>query len=235
MKTFAITHTGWVRKKNEDRYLVKKNPDGSVLLAVADGMGGEVAGDYAAEIIMNKMASMQRAPIGNERQLSQMVKEADQTILDEVEKKSALEGMGSTVTCALLRDRILHWVHVGDCRLFVISSQEMIQITKDQNMAQFLIDEGEITAEEAVLHPFRNQLDQCVGCGDCKPDTGCLEISIGDLLLLTTDGIHGEVSFETLSSILTAGTTIETKAKSLIKAALDSGGKDNMTIVIVEI
>ena len=167
--------------------------------------------------------------------LSQLVKDADRAIRDEVKKNPALEGMGSTVTCALLGDGILHWVHVGDSRLFNKSDQELIQITKDQNMAQFLIEEGELTTNEACHHPAHNQLDQCVGCGDCKPVTGCLDIKVGDLILLTTDGLHGEVSLETISSILDHGTDIETKAKSLVKAALDSGGKDNITVVIAEI
>jgi protein phosphatase len=235
LKTFAITHKGSVRKNNEDRYLVKEIPDNSVLLAVADGMGGEVAGDYAAELVMHKLNSMKRISEENERQLSQFVKDADRTIRDEVKKNPALEGMGSTVTCALLGDGILHWVHVGDSRLFNKSDQELIQITKDQNMAQFLIEEGVLTTNEACHHPAQNQLDQCVGCGDCKPVTGCQDIKVGDLILLTTDGLHGEVSLETISSILDHGTDIETKAKSLVKAALDSGGKDNITVVIAEI
>ncbi len=235
MKSFGRTHTGLSRKKNEDRYLIKKISGGSVLLAVADGMGGEVAGEYAAGMTINKMAAIRQNPIENERQLSQLVQEADRAIIDEVKKNSALEGMGCTITCALLRDGVIHWVHVGDSRLVVIRNQEVIQITKDQNMAQFLLEEGEITAEEARLHPSQNQLDQCVGCGDSKPDMGRLEIKAGNLLMLTTDGLHLQVPSETISSILTAPDDIETKAGLLIKAALDAGGKDNMTVLITEI
>ena len=102
-------------------------------------------------------------------------------------------------------------------------------------MAQFLLEEGDITTEEARLHPSQNQLDQCVGCGDCMPETGRMGIQSGDLLILTTDGLHGEITTDTISSVMTSPTDIETKAKSLIRAALDAGGKDNMTIVIAEI
>ena len=102
-------------------------------------------------------------------------------------------------------------------------------------MAQFLLEEGEIAADEVCLHPSRNQLDQSVGCGDCRPDTGCLEIDDGNLLMLTTDGLHGSLTTETLSSILFTPTDIETKAETLMMTALDTGGKDNMTILIAEI
>lgn len=235
MKTFASTHTGLVRKKNEDRYLIREITGGSVLLAVADGMGGETAGDYAAELILSIIADVQQGAVENEQHISQLVKNADRAISDKVEMNSALEGMGSTVICALVRDDIFYWAHVGDSRLYVLREKELTRVTTDQNMAQFLLEEGDITTEEARLHPSRNQLDQCVGCGDCIPETGRMEIKTGDLLILTTDGLHGEITTETISSILTSPTDIETKAKFLIQAALDAGGKDNMTMVIAEI
>ena len=235
MKTFALTHKGLVRKKNEDRHLVKKISDDSFLLAVADGMGGEVAGDYAAEILIEKIDSIQNSSKRVEHELSELIKEADLAICDEVKLNAALEGMGSTVTCGILIGGVFHWVHVGDSRLFLFCNQELIQITEDQNMAQFLLDEGKITKEEARGHPSQNLLDQCVGCGDCHPDTGCFEVNTGNLLILTTDGIHGEIAPEIISSILTDQEDIDAKAKLLIQAALDAGGADNMTVVIAEI
>jgi protein phosphatase len=232
LKTFALTHIGLIRKRNEDRYLVRKINDGFRLLAVADGMGGEASGDYAAEIVIKKLSSVKFDPKEKKRQLLQLVKEADRAIIDEVKKNAALEGMGSTLTCGLFHDGILHWVHVGDSRLYVTRNGQLIQITKDQNMAQFLLDEGEITDEEARHHPSQNQLDQCIGCGNCKPEIGQVEIKVGDLLILTTDGLHTEIAYETFSSILLSPIDIEMKAKSLIKAGLSAGGTDNMTIVV---
>jgi len=234
LKTFAITHTGLVRTENEDRYLVKNIHGSSVLLAVADGMGGEVAGDYAAEIVIDTLRSMKGTSFKNERQLIQLVKDADLAIINEVKSDPTLEGMGSTLTCALISDGILHWAQVGDSRLFVQSAQELYQITTDQNMAQYLIEEGRLSLLEADGHPSQNMLDQCVGCGDCEPVAGCLHIHAGDLVLLTSDGLHGEISFEIISDIVAHKTDIETKAKKLLKAALNSGGRDNITVVIAE-
>jgi len=199
-------------------------------------MGGEVAGDYAAEIVMDKAARLQFDFSGNgSRQLFHLVKLADRAIHDEMEKNSKLEGMGSTLTLALFRQGILHWAHVGDSRLYIMRNEQLIQITKDQNMAQFLLEEGKITAKEALDHPSRNFLLQCVGCGSCEPETGKLESEAGNLIILMTDGLHGLVTGETIFSILSKPVGIQTKANFLIKAALDAGGKDNVTIVLAEI
>lgn len=235
MKTFALTHRGVVRERNEDRYVVRETEDGSMLLAVADGMGGAAGGGYAAEILINTLTGAPLDAIENERQLARWVNDADRAIADAAEDDAALNGMGTTVTCGLVRNGVFYWAHVGDSRLSVMRNQALIQVTRDQNMAQFLLDEGEINADEARHHPAQNQLDQCVGCGDCRPDTGRLALAAGNLLILATDGLHGEVPAATISSILTEPADIETKAKSLVDAALNAGGKDNVTIVIVEI
>ena len=234
MKTFALTHIGLNKEKNEDRYLIKRINNGSILFAVADGMGGEAAGEYAAKILLNKMAGVQQNSILNEQQLSLLVKEADRAVFNEADKNSTLEGMGTTLTGALLRNGTLHWSHVGDSRLYVMQQNELRQITKDQNMAQFLFEEGEISAEEVNVHPSRNQLDQCVGCGECIPDMGQLAVNVGDMLILTTDGLHAELTFGELYAVLNSTADIETKAKLLIKTVSDSSGKDDMTIVIAQ-
>ncbi len=234
MKTAAATHKGSVRTQNQDRYLVKKIQE-HLILAVADGMGGEAAGDCAAEIAINKIGCMKRPSLQNAQQLIDRIKDADRAISNEIKQNPALEGMGSTVTCALIGNGLLQWAHVGDSRLFIKSDQGLVQITKDQNMAQFLIEEGGLSLHEAVGHPSQNQLDQCVGCGDCEPAAGLMKVNAGDMVLLTTDGLHGAVSLETMSNILASSTDIETQAKHLIKAALGSGGKDNITVVIARL
>lgn len=236
MKTIGISHIGVKRKKNEDRYLINHMHDGSILLAVADGMGGEVAGDYAAEIAINKLASMQfgDVDVDKKRHLAFLVKQADRAINDEVENSSPLEGMGTTVTSVLIDNKTAHWVHVGDSRLYLLRNQGLIQLTKDENMAQFLLDEGEITEEEAHTHPMRNLLEQFVGSGECEPASGESEIMVGDSFILATDGLYVNIAADTILSILTQSADIETKAKFLVQRALDAGGKDNITVVIAE-
>jgi len=233
---FAITHIGRVMRLNEDRYLIKKLSDDSLLLAVADGLGGEVAGDYAAEIVRGRLGGIKHVSENNEQQhLDLLVKDIDLDIKSEAEKHPDLEGMGSTLVCVLLHDGLAHWVHVGDSRLYVLRDRQLIQVTEDQTLARFLLEEGEITPEQVPTHYSRHVLDQCVGYGICEPETGELEVHSKDLLILTTDGLHKKIPPETLISLLNAETCLETKAKSIVQAALDAGGKDNITIVVAEI
>ena len=232
---FGITHIGLVRKSNEDRYLIKKLKDKSVLIAVADGLGGEVAGDYAAEILRGKLAGLNHISRNNEQpELDQLARAIDRTIHTEGRENHALEGMGSTLVGVLLRDRMAHWVHVGDSRLYLLRNGTLTQVTEDQTLARFLLEEGEITAEQLPTHYSRHVMDQCVGCGYAEPETGRLEFLAGDLLVLSTDGLHGEIPENTLNSILNTNTNLEIKARALVKAALDAGGKDNITVVMAQ-
>ena len=234
-QVFGITHIGLVRKSNEDRYLIKELKDKSVLMAVADGLGGEVAGDYAAEILKGKLAGIDHISRNNEEpELDQLARAVDQTIYGEGQENNALEGMGSTLVGVLLRERIAYWVHVGDSRLYLLRGGRLTQITEDQTLARFLLEEGEITAEQLPNHYSRHVMDQCVGCGYAEPETGCLNLLDGDLLVLSTDGLHGEIPENTLHSILNTDTSLENKAKALVKAALDAGGKDNITVVMAQ-
>ena len=232
---FGITHIGFVRKVNEDRYLIKELKDKSVLIAVADGLGGEVAGDYAAEILRGKLADLNHISRNNEQpELDELARVIDRTIYTESQKNHALEGMGSTLVGVLLRDRIAHWVHVGDSRLYILRKGTLTQVTEDQTLARFLLEEGEITAEQLPSHYSRHVMDQCVGCGYAEPETGRLKLLAGDLLVLSTDGLHGEIPENALNSILNTDTNLETKARALVKAALDAGGKDNITVVMAQ-
>ena len=224
---------GLVRKTNEDRYLIKELNDKSVLMAVADGLGGEVAGDYAAEIVTEELAGLDHISKNNEQpELDQLARVVDRAIYAQGQENDVLEGMGSTLVGVLLRNRIAYWVHVGDSRLYLLRNGTLTQVTKDQTLARFLLEEGEINAEQLPNHYSRHVMDQCAGCGYAEPETGCLNLLDGDLLVLSTDGLHGEIPENTLYSILNTDTSLENKAKALVKAALDAGGKDNITVVM---
>jgi serine/threonine protein phosphatase PrpC len=235
MKTLALTHIGRVRQRNEDRYVIREMANGSCLVAVADGMGGEAAGDYAAEMMTEGLRTLDFENDDWEKTLSQAVKDISAAIQNESKRDPRLEGMGTTVTGALVRDGTAYYVHVGDTRIYLLRDKALFQVTKDQNWAQFLVDEGEITPEEARGHALRNVLNQCVGCKDCEPATGRLPLERGDMLMLSTDGLHGAVTDNAIFEILNSDATIEDKAQALIAAALNSGGKDNITVVLAEI
>ena len=232
---FGITHIGFVREVNEDRYLIKELEDKSILIAIADGLGGEAAGEYAAEILRRKLADLNHISRNNEQhELEHLASVIDRAIYGEGQKNPALEGMSSTLVGVLLRDRIAYWVHVGDSRLYLLRNGILSQVTEDQTLGRFLLEEGEITAEQLPNHYSRHVMDQCVGCGYVEPESGRFKSRAGDLLMLSTDGLHREIPVNTMHSILNADTHLETKARALVNAALDAGGKDNITVVMAQ-
>jgi len=232
LNTFGISHIGHVRTTNEDRWVVKQMDDNSTLLIAADGMGGEAGGEIAAEITVSKLSEVCPSKGDIIPQLLQLIQDADSLIYNKSSNDDALYGMGTTATCVLVKDNVAYWVHVGDSRLYLFRNNVLKQITFDQTMAQFLLDEGTITIKEFKDHHSRNLLDQCVGCDDCEPDTGQFALQSGDVLLLMTDGCHGEVLKKTMIKIMKRHEKIENRARALIDAALNAGGKDNVTIVM---
>lgn len=235
METHAITHIGLVRPQNEDRYLVQPRPDGSLLVAVADGLGGHAAGELAARQVI---ATLEQAPsFGRdiERELRELACAADRTIYRKAEENPAWEGMGTTLTGVLIRDHTAYWVQVGDSRLYLVRSGATRQITTDQTMLQFLLEEKEITEEQARTHYSRHLLDQCVGQGGCRPETGRFRIERGDLLMLSSDGLHGTLDRRQLADLLQPDCGLERQAETLLQAALKNGGPDNITAVFARL
>lgn len=235
MKTYSVSHKGFVRDHNQDRFLVKELSNGSVLLAVADGAGGEAEGERAAEIARESLADFDPEVQNVKAHLVELIKVADQIIVDLVEENPDLKGMGTTMTVAFVREGIVHWAHVGDSRLYLLSGDELSQLTEDDTMAGFLLSEGEIDGEEARVHPGRNFLFECVGCGFFEAKTGSFSVQADDLLLLTTDGLHDKVAEETIVSVLRPDTDLEEKLEELVSEALEASGRDNVTVVGLEV
>lgn len=231
----AFTHIGNVRKKNEDRYLIQENDDGSWLLAVADGLGGEIDGDVAAEMAISALKKIREGGVNGQETLVTAVSAANKAVMRRVLDNSDLVGMGTTVTAVLANTGKAHWVHVGDSRLYLVRGSELIQVTRDHTLVQFLLDEGEITPAEAQSHHSKHVLDQCVGCRYCAPESGELTLRKGDVLVLMTDGLHDHVDPAVLKSHLVSQDTLGAKAERLIDGALSAGGKDNITIVLAEV
>ncbi len=235
MKTCSVTHKGLVRDQNQDRFLVEEFSNGCVLLAVADGAGGETKGERAAEIAKESLANFDRDSEAIEAQFVKLMRAADQEIVEMVEEEPDLKGMGSTMTAAFVREGVVSWAHVGDSRLYLFRGGELTQITEDDTMAGFLLEEGEITKEEARSHPGRNFLFEFIGCGQFEPESGNFALQEHDLLLLTTDGLHDKITEEAIVSILRSETDLREKLETLVSTALELSGKDNVTVVGMEV
>jgi protein phosphatase len=231
----ALTDLGKGREVNEDRYYVKCLDDQTLLMGVVDGMGGGPAGSAAAETVRQALASFEACSPHPEQTLADLLIAASDAIQEFAQGHTTLEGMGATVTATFLSNGAAHWAHVGDTRFYVFRRGVLIQVTVDQNMAQLLVDEGRITPDQARTHPYGSLLDQCVGCPDCEPMTGTFPIEKGDLLLHSTDGLHDALSVRQLTDILSSlHRSAEDKARSLVQAALEAGGADNITVIVAQ-
>ena len=236
MKSFAMRHRGLVKEDNQDLFFVKEFDDGCILLAVADGLGGMVGGKRAAEMAKECLNNFNPKVQAVEAHIEELMQEANRRIMETVQKEPDLEGMGTTMTAACLRNGTACWAHVGDSRLYLFRGDELRQITEDDTMAGFLFSEGELTKEEARVHPGNKFVFQCIGgSGEFEADTGNFKIQAGDLLLFSTDGLHDEVPEEEIVSALKSDKDLAKKTDDLLSAALAAGGKDNIAVVMVEV
>ncbi|MDZ7760428.1 MAG: Stp1/IreP family PP2C-type Ser/Thr phosphatase [Desulfovermiculus sp.] len=232
---WAQSHTGHKRKTNQDRFLVRELEDGhSLLLAVADGMGGETGGDIAAQMVIDDLEAIPIGSGGFEHDLNKILAEANEEIRQRAKEEPNLEGMGTTATVVLVSQDTAYWSHVGDSRLYHFHNGSLTQITTDHTFVQDLIADGTLSQEEADRHPMRNVLDQCVGCGSLKADSGRLKIMAGDRLLLCSDGLIRHVPDDSIKTVLAEGNARRAVEK-LMDQALHAGGKDNVTVVVIDI
>jgi serine/threonine protein phosphatase PrpC len=229
------THQGLKRANNQDRFLAREYGPEAVLLAVADGMGGEAAGDRAAQAAINSLENFQPETPDPVRHLQSLFKRASAAIEAQVRENFQLSGMGTTLTTVFLRRDRAFWTHVGDSRLYLFRAGELKRVTWDHTLPDTLLKEGNITSEEARNHPAQHLLLQCVGYGRFKASTGILDLKAEDILLVSSDGLHHEVPEEEIDAILATGEGLVETLKKLVQAALNAGGRDNITMVAARI
>ena len=226
----ARTDVGRMRDHNEDNYIVAPP-----LYAVADGMGGHEAGEVASEIAVNILAQQAPSTLDADA-LSNAVVTANYAILRAVEDGRGADGMGTTLTAAMVQGERLLIAQVGDSRAYLLHQSHLQQITRDHSLMSILIETGQITPEEAEVHPQRSVITRALGGGvETVPDIYELNVAAGDRLLLCSDGLSGMVSEEDLTEILTRFRDPQKCANQLIKRANMNGGRDNITAVVVDI
>jgi PPM family protein phosphatase len=229
------THQGLKRANNQDRYLLKEYGPEAVLLAVADGMGGETAGDRAAQIAIDSLENFQPEAADPVPHLQRLFKQASENIEAQVRQNLQLSGMGTTLTTVFLCRGRAYWAHVGDSRLCLFRAGKLRRVTWDHTLPDTLLKEGNITTEEARNHPAQHLLLQCIGCGRFKASTGILELKTDDILLVSSDGLHHEVPEEEIAALLTGAGELAGALNKLVQAALKAGGRDNITIVAARV
>lgn len=223
------TDIGCIRERNEDSLIVSPP-----LFAVADGMGGHAAGDVASEVAVTVLG--QYAPkTANVAELGQAVVNANMAVISEAQK-SGHEGMGTTMTAAIVEKNHIAIAHVGDSRAYLLHHGKLQQITRDHSLMADMIEAGRITPEEARVHPNRSIITRALGSDPAmQPDLYELTASAGDRLLLCSDGLYGMIEDDQIQTLLARTRDPQRCASTLVNSAISAGGTDNITVVVVDI
>ena len=227
----ALSDVGRVRKDNQDSGYASEH-----LLVIADGVGGAVRGDLASSTAIQAMSRLD-APVEGDalEALAGGIHRAHDRIAELVEQDPELDGTSTTVTSALFDGTRIGVAHIGDSRGYLLRGGTLSQLTKDHTFVQSLIDEGRITEEESRTHPHRNLILRAVdGVHETDPDLFYVDLAPGDRILLCSDGASGVLGSDRLGDILGTG-TIDYAVVELIRASLEAGSSDNITVVVADV
>lgn len=239
LKTFFMTDIGRKRKANQDYVYSSEQPVGKLpnLFVVADGMGGHNAGDYASrvavETIVERIAdSPAQDPL---RVFDMAIQAANSRIRELAWGSPELEGMGTTVVAASYGEGCLSVANVGDSRLYVVNRFGIRQITRDHSWVEEMVRRGGLGREEARNHPDKNIITRAVGAEDTvKADFFTVRLEKGDEILMCTDGLTNMLEDEEIRMILDGARDIVEKVEALVRAANENGGKDNISVILIE-
>jgi serine/threonine protein phosphatase PrpC len=222
---------GLVRSNNEDSVYA-----GPRLLAIADGMGGHAAGEVASKIVIGTLEPLDddRAPRDLIAALRDSVIDANQRIAEAVERDTALDGMGTTLTALRFVGSHVGLVHVGDSRAYLLRNDLLSQITHDDTYVQYLVDSGKLTPDEAKDHPRKSVILRALRGAEVEPDVSIREARAGDRYLLCSDGLSDVVSTDTIAETLHIPDPQEC-ADRLVELAQRSGGPDNVTVIVADV
>lgn len=219
------THPGRARSNNED--VVGWNPERGLWL-VADGMGGHVSGEVASAIVRDTLLAETEEPA-----LRDSVCRAHRAIMAAAEENAALGGMGSTVVAVKISRGVGHVVWVGDSRAYLWRRGSLRQITRDHSFVELLRERDDVTEAQLRNHPNRNVVTQTLGIGEPDPSAVDVVLKRGDLIVLCSDGLNDELTDEQIAEVLREHGTPEEATRVLIQRALDAGGRDNVSVVVV--
>jgi serine/threonine protein phosphatase PrpC len=226
---FERTDTGRQRRGNEDAFFAR-----SPLFAVADGMGGAQAGEVASHTAVEVLEQGLPDGAGSiEERLRARVREANERILELAQSDDQLAGMGTTLTAAYVGEDDLTVAHVGDSRLYRLRDGELERLTDDHSLVEELVRQGKLTPEEADEHPQRSIITRALGAEPgVDADSRTWPARADDVYLICSDGLTSMVPEARVAQMILAAPTLAAAGRTLIDAANDAGGRDNITVVL---
>ena len=239
MKIVAKTDKGRVRDSNQDAYAVGEFPDEVAWAIVCDGMGGAAGGNIASalavKVISDKINASYRDTMKDSsivNMLHSALTAANMEVYDMADANPDLNGMGTTVVCAIVKNGKAFIAHAGDSRAYIYDG-ELKQVTTDHSVVQRLLDSGQITKEEAEHHPYKNRITRAIGV-DKSIEIDFDEIELGDdeVLILCTDGLSNYVTDDEMINEVQDG-KYYAFADRLVRKANNNGGGDNITVVAI--
>ncbi len=238
MKICSLTDIGSTREMNQDYLYSSEEAVGKLpnLFIVADGMGGHKAGEFASRYVVETTVrtiegSKEEEPITI---LSESIETANRKLKEYADAHQQMKGMGTTIVAAVIQERSLIAANVGDSRLYVVGD-EITQVTQDHSLVQELVRLGQMDQESAKTHPDKNVITRAVGVSDnVKIDIFERQLNPGEYIVLCSDGLTNMVDDAVILQILHGAGNLSDKAEQLIKLANKNGGKDNITVIIIE-
>jgi protein phosphatase len=226
----AVTDVGRVRDGNEDGYRIDERTG---LVAVADGMGGHVGGEIASAIALEALV----AAVANGRPIRDAIAEANEAVIEKADADQNLRGMGTTLTAATMASGGTLLVgHVGDSRAYLSRDGAIRQITDDHSLVEEMVQRGQLTPEQAEVHPQRSIVTRAIGIDpDIEVDVYPVELHPGDRVLLCSDGLTDMVRAEAIGQILAREPDGQRAAQLLVESANAAGGNDNITALVIDV
>ncbi len=239
MESYCQTDVGLKRNNNQDFVYASNHSVGTLagLLIVADGMGGQAAGDLASRLCVETMVDAIQASTqtGAVRVLAEAIREANRAVSSKAASDPALDGMGTTIVAAVPENGSLIVANVGDSRLYLIDDDRIEQITHDHSLVEEMVRAGKLKREQARNHPKKNIITRAVGeTGDPEVDFFDVALNRGDIALLCSDGLTNMVEDERIFRIVRGSRNLQEAGGRLIEAANRAGGKDNISVVLAK-
>lgn len=237
---FAKTDIGKARELNQDYYYISSPEDAIKLYVLADGMGGYKGGEVASrlateavkEYIYENFNKIEKQRDEILKLISDAMLYANKMVYEKSKEVEEFEGMGTTLEICLIYNNKAYTGHIGDSRIYRIRKGIMRKLTKDHSYVQKLVEDGKITREEADTHPKKNMLMKALGCMPfVEPDIRARKLEPNDILIMCSDGLTNMVKEEQICIEVTKNAQIA--AENLVKLANESGGYDNITVVII--